>query len=53
MVHGLVDASTFGHEPVVDAAQRCQDGSLNTGFFFDLTHRGLLSGLTLFDMALG
>ena len=53
VVHGLVDASTFGHEPVVDAAQRCQDSSLNAGFFFDLTHRGLFGGLTLLDMPLG
>ncbi len=41
-MHRLVDAAAFGDEPVVDAAERGQDLSADTGFFGDLADRGFL-----------
>ena len=53
VVHGLVHPPALGDEPVVDAAERGQHAALDSGLLGDLADRGLLGGLTEFDVALG
>ena len=53
MVHGLVHATALSDEPVVDAAECGQHTALDSGLLRYLTDRGLFSGFTEFDMALG
>ena len=49
----LVDPSPVGDEPEVDGAELADDLAADAGLLGDLADRGLLGGLTRFDVALG
>ena len=52
-MHGLVDASPVGHEPVVDRAELGDDLTGDAGLLLDLADRRLLRALTRLDVSLG
>lgn len=53
VVHGLVHAVPADGKPVVDAAQRGQDVTVDAGFLGNLTDRGFLVVLPALRVALG
>ncbi len=53
VVHCLVDAVPADGKPVIDAAQRSQDVTVDTGFLGNLTDRGFLVVLLALRMPLG